>query len=508
MTHPAATLARTLGGRRQALYLGRRDDGPVFAGQEDHLLVLGPSRTGKTSGLIVPSVAVHPGPAVVVSTRTDIIAPVCSARLALAEYDGGSCSELALGTMSEHLPSVSWSATTGCADWNTALDRASVIVNTATAVTQDSFWPAAAIDLLSCCLFGAGLLGHDDRTMAAIIDSADVNQYYAAVYEVCGESHAVTNKFGRFFNEDAMAEDTRKSIFATLSGGPLGSFRYDEGGSHSDFDPTTFVESSGTLFVTIPWHQREMFQPRVTALVEAIVDAWRNRDRSDGWTLLLALDEVANVAPLPNLPQLVTAGAGDGIQLLLGMQAPDQAERWGKQASVVLGDPSHLALFPGLKDSNYLETVSTLIGEEIRYDLEIHVVSDPPNGHAFADHGRLIHERGELDGAREAVPARQRTRAALSAASIIARKRAGDGIRTRGDAAGPKSVLAEIEKYTTVKRVPKRLPRLSVSDLTDGRDDHFFLRTRGDAGFQRFLPWFRDPFWLAMLQFAGADADR
>jgi len=339
--------------------------------------------------------------------------------------------------------------------------------------------------------------------MASEIDNADVSTYYSAVHDSCGEDSAITAKFGRFFNDAAMADDTRKSVFATVSGSALGSFRYQDPDSELSFNPSEFVASSGTLFITIPWHRRDIFQPRVTALVEAIVEAWRHRSRDDSRTLLLALDEVANVAPLPNLPQLVTAGAGDGIQLLLGMQAPDQAKRWGNQADVVLGDPSHLALYPGLKDESYLRAISGLIGDQVQYELEVHVSPDTPTGHAFADHGRLIHERHALDTERDAVPPRQRARAAVTAAVAIARLRARDGIRTRGDAAGPATVLAEIDRFTTVRRVPKRLPRLAVSDLAAGRAEHFFLRSRNETEFRRIAPWFRDPFWAAILTDRG-----
>lgn len=55
--------------RPAGLYLGYGTKGPVLAGPEHHVLVLGPPRSGKTSRLVVPALHRHHGPAVVTSTK-------------------------------------------------------------------------------------------------------------------------------------------------------------------------------------------------------------------------------------------------------------------------------------------------------------------------------------------------------------------------------------------------------------------------------------------------------
>ncbi len=58
----------------QGIYLGWGTRGPVTAGAQHHALVLGPPRSGKTSRIVAPAIARHRGPAVVTSTKSDVIA--------------------------------------------------------------------------------------------------------------------------------------------------------------------------------------------------------------------------------------------------------------------------------------------------------------------------------------------------------------------------------------------------------------------------------------------------
>ncbi len=55
--------------------------------------------------------------------------------------------------------------------------------------------------------------------------------------------------------------------------------------------------------------------------------------------MLLALDEIGNLAPLPSLPALMSEGGGSGITTLAVLQSLSQArDRWGEQAAGTLWD--------------------------------------------------------------------------------------------------------------------------------------------------------------------------
>lgn len=501
-SHPAVRVASQLSERGQALYIGKTHDGkPEFAGREDHLLVLGPPRKGKTSGLIAPSIAVHPGPTVIVSTRHDIVPVVRASRMALAEAHGGEVVELALGEASSLLPVASWSATDGCNIWETALDRARVIVTTDNPNPTDKFWSSSAINLLSSCLFAAALIGDDDRELARRIKSADISEYYDWLVHKVGNDHPAVHTLWRFINPDAMAAETLQGIFVTTTSGPLQSFEYEPIPSKVTFSINEFVRSWGTVFITIPWYRHEAFQPRVTAFLEAVIASWRKYANSSV-TLLLVLDEVANVAPIPTLPQMITAGGGDGIQLILGMQEPSQVLRWGQQANVILNSVSHLAVFEGLMADGYLSSLVNLKGTEVRNDREVHVLPETPGGPWFASHARLVEERKTLETVRDLHLGAARIRSALlRTAAKLTKARQQDKIRCRIESGAglTKRVLLEIERFTAVREVPKRLPRLDIDEIVQGKPAHFFLWSQGFTGFKSYQPWYKDPFWLSVL---------
>src|SRR5580704_7336087 len=55
------------------IYLGAGTRGPVWSGPERHTLVVGPPRSGKTTSVVIPTIALHRGPVVATSTKHDLV---------------------------------------------------------------------------------------------------------------------------------------------------------------------------------------------------------------------------------------------------------------------------------------------------------------------------------------------------------------------------------------------------------------------------------------------------
>ena len=96
--------------------------------------------------------------------------------------------------------------------------------------------------------------------------------------------------------------------------------------------------------------------------------------------MVLALDELANIAPLPELPSMVSEGGGQGLVTLACFQDLSQARhRWPGQAD---GFPSLFGttvVLPGIGDVRTLEALSVLTG-----DHEV-VVRSVSRGRALSD---------------------------------------------------------------------------------------------------------------------------
>jgi type IV secretion system protein VirD4 len=104
-----------------------------------------------------------------------------------------------------------------------------------------------------------------------------------------------------------------------------------------------------------------MMAPLVVALLDQIRSAvYRWRPRAP---MLYALDEVANIAPLPDLPSTLAEGGSQGLLVLACLQDLSQARaRWGKAAEGFLTLFTHKLLLPGVADPATLKSISTLAG--------------------------------------------------------------------------------------------------------------------------------------------------
>ena len=92
---------------------------------------------------------------------------------------------------------------------------------------------------------------------------------------------------------------------------------------------THFLSGPHQLHIVAPSRHQAVTTPLVVGLIEEVVHATYDR-HDEGARLLLALDELANVAPLPRLASIVSEGGGQGVLTLACLQDLSQARsRWG-----------------------------------------------------------------------------------------------------------------------------------------------------------------------------------
>ena len=163
-------------------------------------------------------------------------------------------------------------------------------------------------------------------------------------------------------------------IWSTASGA-LAAYRSDgalRSAASPNFDAGRFVASGDTVYVCASGRHQSLVAPLVVGLVEDIRAAAFGRAAArfaDGVTgvseapVLLALDEVANVAPLPELPSLVSEGGGQGVLTLACVQDLSQARRrWGDAAEGFGSLFGATIVLPGIGDVRTLEALSVLCG--------------------------------------------------------------------------------------------------------------------------------------------------
>jgi hypothetical protein len=130
-------------------------------------------------------------------------------------------------------------------------------------------------------------------------------------------------------------------------------------------DVAAFLSGPHQLHNVSPSRHQAVATPLVVGMIDEIVHATYDSHHR-GSRLLLALDELANVAPLPRLASVVSEGGGQGVVTLACLQDLSQARaRWGTQADGFLSLFPTTVVLPGIADRPTLELLQQLGGRSM-----------------------------------------------------------------------------------------------------------------------------------------------
>jgi type IV secretion system protein VirD4 len=345
------------------LYLGAGRQGPVWGGIEHHGLIIGPPRSGKTSRLVIPNLYAHPGAVVATSTKTDVAEATWTRRAEL-----GTCWLWdPTGTLipPDGIQTLRWSPIIGCGTWDAAVARAHALATAArpspngTPHGSEAHWIERAQALLAPLLHAAAITNNDLRTVLSWLHRRDLTQPLEAL-----QTHGSTMAADLITGIAETEERERSGIFSTADS-LLAAYRTDTAlasATNPNFDPTAFAASNDTIYLCAPATAQAQYAPLVVALLDQIRTAtYAARPYP---SLLWALDELANIAPLPDLPATISEGASQGLVVLASLQDLSQARtRWGNAADGFLTLYTHKLVLPGIADLATLRQVSALAGE-------------------------------------------------------------------------------------------------------------------------------------------------
>lgn len=352
---------------------------PVFARPQHGVLLLGPPRSGKTATVVVPNVLGACGPVVAASTKADVLASTWAARSRLGPvmlYDPSGKVPCPPG-----VHKVAWSPLGLAGTWDGAVLVAHSMVEAARPGTDRgdaSFWSERAAALLATAFHAGALDRIAAREMVASIDRRDAELPRAALARH-GAERALT------VLEGIIDTDSREQsgIWSTASG-VLAAYRTDAAMSSTEGKPldcAELLDGRGTLYICAGSDFQHQAAPLVAGLVREVRTAVYERSQAAAVAdsvesfapesqrdarppLLLVLDELANIAPLHDLPKLVAEGASQGVVTLACLQDLAQARaKWGRDADAFMTNFGTKLVFPGIGDTRTLEEISLLAGE-------------------------------------------------------------------------------------------------------------------------------------------------
>ncbi|WP_426592628.1 type IV secretory system conjugative DNA transfer family protein [Cellulomonas sp. McL0617] len=351
--------------------LGGQD---LWCSVEDSALLVGPPRLGKGANVVIPWILDAPGPVVTTSTRPDTLALTTRHRRThgpVAIFDPQRLAGLPGG--------LAWSPLRGCETPRTALIRARALaagVGFGRSVSDSDFWSGQTETALRCLLHAAALDGRRAVDLYRWSLNPALAEDAVTILNRTRSADGWADALDSTIHSDPRTRDSiwlgvRQALAALADPDVLEAVDPAPG---NEFDPAKFLTESGTLYLLASAVASGSCAPLVAAFIEDITETARAMAaRSPGARLdpplLLALDEIANLTPLPSLPSLMAEGGGSGITTLAVLQSLSQARgRWGEHNADAIWDAATVKIIlGGLSKYSDLEDVARLLGEIDQY---------------------------------------------------------------------------------------------------------------------------------------------
>jgi type IV secretion system protein VirD4 len=350
-----------------------------------HVLAIAPPRAeaGKTASLIIPATLSHPNPVVTASTKADVLTATAMAR---AQYGKLWCYA---PSGSDDVPAgvndLRWSPLSGADEWDVAVATATAMAGTldSRSMSSGDHWKDRAADLLAAVFHWAALTGATMREARNVVYE-HTNQL-ARISEELAAAGAEDAARALMSVRDAHREEAK--AIASTAARALKGYRTDaalKSTENARFDIDDFVNGgpygvrADTIYITARSDEQRLVAPLVVGFLDQIQRAIYKRHRRleaaglieqpGAAPILFALDELYGLAPLPDLPHILSEGGSQGLLIAAAIQDLSLIEsRWKDEAGAFMTMFGHVLVYPGIRDVKTLEAVSKLAGS---YDHE------------------------------------------------------------------------------------------------------------------------------------------
>lgn len=354
--------------------LGHSRREPVWASVERSILIVGPPGSGKGLHLAINAILDAPGAVITTSTKPDNIKATL-----LARADRGPVGVFdpqgMLGDRFAH--HIAWDPIDGCEDPIRAATRAEALAANTGITTngENAVWRGHAKTILECILHAAALNGTDIDTAYRWMQSPHAMDTALAILENHPDAcptwddrlrALVHNPDPRFVGSvmsvvnAAITPLSLPTVRAALTPTP----------QRPAVTASSLLRDAGTLYCLATDRGAAASAGLVSALIEDIAYvARRTAARSPGGRMdppvLFLLDECANVAPIPSLPNLLADGRGQSLTIMPIFQTLAQVRsRYGDEdASTVFSASQIKLILGGSDDADDCRDISGLIGE-------------------------------------------------------------------------------------------------------------------------------------------------
>jgi type IV secretion system protein VirD4 len=348
------------------LTLGRSGRTLLAAQERQSVIAFAPTQSHKTTGLAIPALLEWQGPVLATSIKSDLLVDTFAHRDKLGEvmvFDPALVTGFEPSRATPLWGAASWRGAMRVAHW-----LASAAKTGSGGLHDADFWYAAAEKLLAPLLFAAASTG---RTMDSVVrwldEGPEAND--ARIKELLEKADEPAAE--RAWQATRNREERQRSSVYTTAEMIVSAFadpRVAEETKGADYSPAALLDGgANTLYLCAPLHEQERLRTLFATLVQELLAVVYEIVAATGKPLdpplLLLLDECANIAPIPNLAEIASTGAGQGVQLLSVFQDMAQvSSRYGRQASTIINNHRAKVFGTGISDPETLSYVSRVLG--------------------------------------------------------------------------------------------------------------------------------------------------
>lgn len=338
--------------------LGTIDGRRLQSEPESHVAVVAPTRSGKTTRYVIPWLLEHDGPAIVTSTKRDVL----DATRRWRQRRGGVWVFDPFGA-----DSAAWDPLEGCDDWSYALRQAHWLAD----ATQDgdsevaAYWRGEAAKLLAPLMHAAALEERSVGDVIAWLDTQEAKEPTRILKASRLETAAKQL-------QSVVSLDPRNRGTTFMSAGSvLAAYRFPQvlETARTGLKPELFLDGAPhTLYVVASERDQRLLAPLIVALLSSLLNEAGEHATAHGplrRTLRVLVDEAANVAPLRELPRFLSQAAAHGIRIATIWQSLGQMrERYGPASDTILANSTAKLFMGPITDDATRRYVVDLLGDE------------------------------------------------------------------------------------------------------------------------------------------------
>ncbi len=352
------------------IVLGRAGGKLLAAALRASVLVFGPTQTGKTTGVAVPTIIEWDGPALITSVKTDLLDDTIAARREMGEvmvFDPAQVVDM-------HKRS-SWTPLARARTYEGATKTGKALVQSAKQMMgggkENDFWFMHAQTLMGPLLYAAAVGGRDIGDVVRWLDQQEEDeptQILMATFD--GLDDLPLSALEGIWK---MGEQQKDSVYLTALS-VVEAYRSPkvlDTARKNEIRPEQLLDGGNhTAYLCAPMHEQEALASLYATLIKQIIDwayeAYTRTGEPLDPPLLIVLDEAANIAPLSDLKKIASTAAGVGIQLVTIFQDLGQVrERWGHdKAQTIVSNHRATMVLSGIKCEHTLEWVAKVTGDQ------------------------------------------------------------------------------------------------------------------------------------------------